>query len=135
MRHSAFIYCSISETGDLAASGNEYRGFTYPSTHQHIYPSPLHPEPVRLPLRLRSGLRLIQGKLRRRGSPRALISNSLINSPFAPLPAALCLCRKASAERHPVDCGLASVLRREAFRAPPRRAPRRAVFCSLPAGH
>lgn len=83
--------------GDLPASGNEYRGFTYPSTQQSIYPSPLHPE--------RS----------RRGSPRALISNSLINSPFGPLPAALCLCRKASAVRHPVDCGLASVLRRGAF--------------------
>ncbi len=69
----------------------------------------LHPEPVRLPLRLRSGLRLIQGKLRRRGSRRALISNSLINSPFAPLRAAICLCRKASAVRHPVDCGLASI--------------------------
>ena len=75
----------------------------------------LHPEPVRLPLRLRSGLRLIQGKLRRRGSRRALISNSLINSPFAPMQAALCLCRKASAGRHPVECGLASMMRRGAF--------------------
>jgi hypothetical protein len=52
-----------------------------------------------------------QGKLRR----RALISNFLINSPFVPLPAAFGLCRKASAGRHPVDCGLASVLRRGAF--------------------
>ena len=37
-------------------------------------------------------------------------SNSLINSPFAPLPVALCLCRKASSGRHPVDWGLAYVL-------------------------
>ncbi len=107
MTHSDHNHCSLSETGDLAASGNEYRGFTYPSTHQSIYSSPLHPEPVRLPLRLRSGLRLIQGKLRRRTN--SLISNSLINSPFAPLPAALCLCSKASAERHLVDCGLGSI--------------------------
>ena len=35
------------------------KAFTHP---------PLHPESVRLPLRLRSGLRLIQGKLRRKGS-------------------------------------------------------------------
>jgi len=87
MPYSAHNYCSVCETGDLPASGNEYRGFTYPYTHQHIYPSTIHSEPVRLPLRLPlSGLRLIQGKLRRRGSRRALISNSLINSPFAPLP-------------------------------------------------
>jgi len=46
---------------------------------------------------------------------------SLCLCAFAPLAAAICLCRKASAGRHPVDCGLASVL----------TLPRRAVFCLL----
>jgi hypothetical protein len=35
---------------------------------------------------------------------------------FGLRPAAICLCRKASAEMHPVDCGLASGLRRSAPR-------------------
>ena len=70
---------------------------------------------------------------------RALISNSLINSPFATRLAALCLCREASAERHTVDCGLASVFWLVCYggvtsrlrRASPRRAPRRADFFLL----